>query len=51
MKYTHFPEAIDQKHHVNHYWFVYRREAGISMKEERELAGPAAMSLLFGEVF
>lgn len=50
MKYTHFPEAEDPRHHINRHWFIYRREANISLQLERELAGEVAVSLLFGEV-
>lgn len=50
LKYTHFPEAQNPDHHVNHNWFVYRREASITLEEEKELASSRAKTLLFGEV-
>ncbi len=50
MKYTHFPEAEDPSHHVNRHWFIYRREASVSLRLERELAGEIAVGLLYGEV-
>lgn len=50
MKYTHFPEAEDPAHHVNRHWFIYRREAVVSLRLERELAGEVAVGLLYGEV-
>lgn len=50
MKYTHFPEAENQKHPINRHWFIYRREASLSLKEERTSASVIATNLLFGEV-
>ena len=51
LKYTHFPEAQNPQHHVNHNWFVYRREAAVTLGDEKNLAGVRARTLLFGEVF
>jgi hypothetical protein len=50
LKYTHFPEAENAQHRINHHWFVYRREASISISEEQKWAGTISNSLLFGEV-
>jgi hypothetical protein len=49
MKYTHFPEAENPQHPVNRHWFVYRREASVTLAEERRLVGNVGASLLFGE--
>ncbi|KAJ3344485.1 hypothetical protein HDU91_000221, partial [Kappamyces sp. JEL0680] len=49
MKYTHFPEAANAQHSINRHWFVYRRAADITLKEERSRAGEEAVNLLFGE--
>lgn len=51
VKYTHFPEAEDPTHHVNHHWFVYRREAALTLQQEVKCAGKIATRLLFGEVY
>ena len=50
MKYTHFPEAENAQHPVNRHWFVYRREASVTIAQEKRLAGNESISLLFGEV-
>ncbi|KAJ3310801.1 hypothetical protein HDV04_004666 [Boothiomyces sp. JEL0838] len=49
LKYTHFPEAENAQHHINHHWFIYRREASITIREEIAMAGDTAIKLLFGE--
>ncbi|KAI8902115.1 hypothetical protein BC833DRAFT_613962 [Globomyces pollinis-pini] len=48
-KYTHVPEAANPSHPVNNYWLVYRREALVSIAEEKQNAGQKAISLLYGE--
>jgi hypothetical protein len=49
MKYTHYPEAENAQHPVNRHWFVFRREASVTIDEERKLGTNVALSLLFGE--
>lgn len=50
MKYTHFPEAENPTHPINRHWFVYRREATISLVEEKSFKSDIVVSLLYGEV-
>lgn len=49
MKYTHFPESEDPQHQINRHWFIYRREAAVTLKQESQYAGFEAVNLLFGE--
>ena len=50
LKYTHFPEAIDPSHPINRHWFLFRREASVTLQEERQNRSDAVTRLLYGEV-
>ncbi|KAJ1342134.1 hypothetical protein BSLG_003313 [Batrachochytrium salamandrivorans] len=49
MKYTHFPEADDPSHPINRHWFIYRREASVSLVEESSQKSDIVARLLYGE--
>ncbi|KAJ3072240.1 FERM domain-containing protein 8 [Podochytrium sp. JEL0797] len=51
VKYTHFPQAVDPDHMFNRYWLIFRREASLCKKVEREitLKDTIALKMLFGE--
>ncbi|ORY47292.1 hypothetical protein BCR33DRAFT_658199 [Rhizoclosmatium globosum] len=51
VKYTHFPQAVDPDHMFNRYWLLFRREASVCKKVERELTlkDTIALKMLFGE--
>ena len=49
-KYTHYPEAEDPTHPINRHWFVYKREASVSIDAERRISGEYSLSMLYGEV-
>ena len=51
LQYTHYPEAKNQKHPINRYWFVYRHKSGLSKLETlRILSNEASLRMLYGEV-
>ncbi len=50
-KYTHYPEAEDPTHPINRHWFVYKREASVSVEAERKISGEYSLSMLYGEVY
>ncbi|KAI8925313.1 hypothetical protein BC831DRAFT_401319 [Entophlyctis helioformis] len=50
MKYTHFPEADNPAHPINRHWFVFRREACVSLVEESAYSrSDPVVRLLYGE--
>ncbi|KAI9350904.1 hypothetical protein BDR26DRAFT_798193 [Obelidium mucronatum] len=51
VKYTHYPQAVDPDHMFNRYWLIFRREASVCKKAEREviLRDYVALKMLFGE--
>ncbi|KAK6094474.1 Krev interaction trapped protein 1 [Batrachochytrium dendrobatidis] len=49
MKYTHFPEADNPSHPINRHWFIYRREAAVSLVEETGHPSDPVIRLLYGE--
>lgn len=49
LKYTHFPQAANPDDPVNHFWFVYRREAAVTIKEEISFMRESAQLLCYGQ--
>ncbi|KAJ3024374.1 hypothetical protein HKX48_000050 [Thoreauomyces humboldtii] len=49
LDYTHYPEAVDPSHPINRHWFVYRREASVTINHERHFTDDATVRLLYGE--
>lgn len=49
LKYTHIPEAENPAHEVNNHYFLYRREATLTINEERNLVGDRSLQFLYGQ--
>jgi FERM central domain len=49
VKYTHYPEAANPANPINRHWFVYRKEASISIKEEKALMRESGQLLVYGQ--
>ncbi|TPX67839.1 hypothetical protein CcCBS67573_g07358 [Chytriomyces confervae] len=51
VKYTHYPQAVDPDHMFNRYWLIFRREASVCKKVERDISlkDGIALKMLFGE--
>ncbi|KAJ3028438.1 UNVERIFIED_CONTAM: FERM domain-containing protein 8 [Siphonaria sp. JEL0065] len=51
VKYTHYPQAVDSDHMFNRYWLIFRREASVCKKLEREitLKDTNMLKMLYGE--
>jgi hypothetical protein len=49
VKYTHYPEAANPEHPINRHWFVYKREATVTLKEEKLCMRENSQLLIYGQ--